>query len=112
MAIWQQRGHLGTNWFHAFNLLESLSFFFVPQESQQATEPLLTLAVIQLVQIVISASQEFLTHCSMMAHAAIRTKVLVCSQMSCDSTTLLATTCTLGLTICHSQRYVVMLGTR
>ena len=98
-AIWQQRGHLGTNWFHALNLLESLSFFFVPQESQQATEPLLTLAVIQLVQIVVSASQVFLTHCSTMAHAATRTKVLICSQMSCDSTTQLDTTCMLGLAV-------------
>lgn len=75
--FWQQRKHLGANWLHALNLLESLPFLFVSQESQQATEPLLTFAVIQLVQIVVPASQVLLTPCSMTAHVGTCTKVLV-----------------------------------
>ena len=57
--------NLGANGLHALNLLEPLPLFLLPQEGQQATQPLLTLAMIQLIQVVVPVLQTLAMDCSL-----------------------------------------------
>ena len=47
------RAYLSTDWFQSFNELQTFPLFFFTQEGQQTTQPLFTLAVIQLIKVVV-----------------------------------------------------------
>ena len=48
--------NLCANGFHAFNLFQPLPLLFLSEEGKQATKPLLTLGMVQLIQIVVPES--------------------------------------------------------
>jgi len=46
-------GYLRADWLHTLDLLKPLPLFLLAKEGQQATEPFLTLGMVQLIQIVV-----------------------------------------------------------